>query len=406
MALHRTVALYLLIFLTAWTGCAEDPTTVGLGVLPSGDLPIFFVDTLEAQAGATSRAIPVTARADDDVVPWYPQHLFVGGVQTLVAGSFIRFQQFPDTLTGITIEAADLLLVRTVATGDTTISPVFTMHQPLRPWYSDSLSYDSLRLQPGVYFDPVPLPPGLGTGSVDTVSRSVAIPLDTALVRRWFTTVVDTGTTNLGVFLRGSANGLIQGYGSFIHLGSGAKPRLRVRYNKNGVTSTTVFSAGTARYLADLPSADLVLDPSKIYVQSGVAYRGLVTFNLSGLPRPVSVSNAVLEVTLDSLASNIYAPPDSLLAFFVDRDGSILKGSAVACDLLRLNGRPVYWFRLPAFAQQWMASGTPATVALAGYTENASFNRFVLFGPGASTGVRPRLIVTYSKAIATYGGRR
>jgi hypothetical protein len=405
MNFHRLFLSFAVLLLTLWPGCAEDPSDVGVGVLPAGDLPLFIVDTVTAQAGGTTRAIPLTARGDAEVAVWYPQQLFVGGVQTLVAGSFVRFEQFPDTLTGVSIEAADLILVRTSFVGDSLLTPAFTMHRPLRPWFGDSLSYDSVRAS-GLYVESAPLPPGVGTGVVDTVPGSVSYPLDTALVRQWFTTVVDSGVTNLGVFLRGSANGLVQGYGSFLHLDAGTRPRLRVSYRRNGISNSAVFSTGTSRYVADLPSGDLVLDPSKVYVQSGVAYRGLVTFDVSAFPRPVSVGNAVLEITLDSAASNIVAAPDSLLAIFVDANAAPLKASAVVSDRTTLNGMPMYAFRLPAFAQQWLQTTTPATVMLAAYRENMNFDRFVLHGASAALQIRPRLILTYSKAIATYGGRR
>ncbi len=404
MAIHRSLILLSIVFFSAWMGCAEDPSAVGLGVLPTGDLPAFFVDTLGAQAIGTSKAIPLTGRADSDVPPWYPQHLFVGGIQTLVAGSFIRFTQIPDSLLGISVDAADLLLVPTVATGDTTLTPTFTIHRALQRWFGDSLSYDSLQLRPGFYFDPTPLPSGVGTGVSD--SAAIAIPLDTGMVRQWFTTFVDTGSTNLGCFLRGNANGLIQGYGSFIHATASLQPRLRVAYRKNGVSSSVVLFAGNSRYLATIPSSDLVLDPSKVYVQSGVSYRGLVTFDLTTLPRPVSVSNAIVELTLDSAASNRSSAPDSLVAMFVDQSGLVLKASAVASGREAMNGPTVYSFRIPVFAQQWLRTGTPATVSIAGYAENTTFNRFVLYGQTAAPQLRPRLIITYSKAIATWGGSR
>lgn len=405
MNFPRLFLWFPILLLLAWLGCAEDPTDVGLGVLPTGDLPLFIVDTVTAQAGGTTRAIPLTARTDPEVVVWQPQQLFVGGVQTLIAGSFIRFEQFSDTMAGVSIDAADLILVRTIAVGDSSLTPSFTMHRPLRPWFGDSLNIDSVQ-SAGLYVESAVLPPGVGTGTADTVAGSVTTPLDTALVRQWFTTVVDTGVTNLGIFLRGAANGIVQGYGSFLHPTSATRPRLRVHYRRNGVSGVAVFTAGSSRYVADLPSNDLVLDPSKVYVQSGVAYRGLVTFDFNTIPRPVSVSNAIFEVTLDSAASNIVATPDSLLAMFVDVNGTTLKASAVASDRKTVNGLPLYAFRLPAFAQQWLQTATPAKVVLAAYRENTNFDRFVLHGASAAPHLRPRLILTYSKAIATYGGRR
>jgi len=40
-------------------------------------------------------------------------------------------------------------------------------------------------------------------------------------------------------------------------------------------------------------------------------------------------------------------------------------------------------------------------VVLAGYSENMNFDRLVLHGPTAAAGLRPRLIITYSKANTT-----
>ena len=305
--------IFLLLLLAA--GCAEDPTSVGVGLLPSSDLPVFSVDTLQAAGVGTTRGIPLTHRLDLDVSRWNPEHLFVGGVQTLTSGSFIRFEKLPDSLTGIAVTGADLILVPTVAVGDTTLSPNFTAHRPLKSWLGDSLSSDSLTLQPGVYYDPSSLPLGVGTGIVDTLG--VAIPLDTALVGGWFVTTVDSGTSNLGVYLRGTSNGVIRGYGSFMNLTEAKRPRLRIKYTKNGVAGSTVLPSGSSRFLADLPQADLVVDPTKLYVQAGVSYRGTVSFDISALPRPISVSECILELTLDSAASDRSSGPDSLFAFYI-----------------------------------------------------------------------------------------
>lgn len=390
------------LFLAA--GCSEDPSSVGVGLLPPSDLPVFIVDTLIAGTVSTSKAIPITQRQDPDFFAWNPEHLFVGGVQTLVSGSFVRFEKVPDSLLGVVVTAADLILTPTVAFGDTTLDPVFTYHRALNRWFSDSLSVDSLTQQPGTYFDPAPLPAGSGTGTVDT-GGVVSFPLDTAQVRQWFITNVDSGTTNLGIYLRGTANGVIQGYGAFANLSEGLRPRLRVAYVKNGVPGTAMLTSGSSRYLADLPQANLILDPNSMYVQAGVSYRGMVTFDISALPRPVSVSESILELTLDSAASDRSGGPDSLVAFYIETGDRTEKLSAVIGARKTVNSRPVYAFAIPLYVQQWMRTNTQARVVIGAYRENSSFQRFTVHGHAAAADLRPRLIMTYSKAIATRGGR-
>ncbi|MEK6649764.1 MAG: hypothetical protein AABY75_02210, partial [Bacteroidota bacterium] len=148
-----------------------------------------------------------------------------------------------------------------------------------------------------------------------------------------------------------------------------------------------------------------VLDPAKMYVQAGVSYRGTVTFDLSLLPRPVSVSECLLELTLDSAASARGNGPDSLYAFYMESNDRVEKLSGVTSDRHTVNGRPVYTFGIPLYAQQWLRTGTSPRVVLAAFAENTTFDRFVFHGTAASIDLRPRLIVTYSKAIATHGGR-
>jgi hypothetical protein len=142
-----------------------------------------------------------------------------------------------------------------------------------------------------------------------------------------------------------------------------------------------------------------------MYVQAGVSYRGTAAFDLSVLPRPVSVSECVLELTLDSVASARGNGPDSLYAFYIEGNDLVEKLSAVASGLQTVNGRTVYTFGIPHYVQQWLRTGTSARVVIAAFAENTTFGRFVIHGATASVDLRPRLVVTYSKANATHGRR-
>ena len=394
-----TVVGALILFLAfALPGCAEDPTSVGAGVLPIGDLPVYSIDTLDASSMNAQRATVLTTRSDGTVFNWVPTTLFLGNVQSLRSGVFVKFHQIPDSLEGGTVTGADLLLYTRSFVGDSSATVAFTIHRGLTSWTGDSLTYDSLEVVDR-YFSSSATPPGVGAGSTD--SGAVVIPLDTAMVTAWLVSTIDTGNVNQGVYLNPSSATVIRGYYSF--LGSSVfQPHLRVRYLKDGVSRTYVHGTGVSRYIASLPPADLPQNS----VQAGVAYRSIQTYNISALSRLASVNDARLELTLDSAASLLTGfGADSLYAFLVQDNGSISLASRALSTPSYINSRRSYSLALNSIVQTWLHQ-VQATLAIAAFSENSSMDRFVFFGPADSIGLRPRLIVTYSEArlVAPNGG--
>jgi hypothetical protein len=247
-----------------------------------------------------------------------------------------------------------------------------------------------------MYYDPVPRPDGVPTGTIDT--GRITLALDTALVREWFSVTIDTSTNNQGMFITANPSNTIQGFWSFANPSAALFPKLRVRYSRNGVTTTYEHSTGFSRYLATVPPGDLLQDPSRLYVQTGVAYRGTLTFDLSSLPAPVSVNRAVIELSLDSVASDrsIYSS-DSLFAFAVTGTGALGASTLGLGIPLPEPTRRVYSFNGESIVRTWLQSAVEQTAVIAGFSENSTLTRFVFFGPAAADDLRPRLIVTYSR---------
>lgn len=384
-------------------GCAEDPSEVGVGILPPSDLPVFFVDTLYATASSSFYAKISTSTQDPIVPTWVPSTLLLGQRQTLVSGTYVRFHEFPDTLQGITITSAELVLFSKAVYGDSLGLTVgqYSVYRGRGTWTGDSLTYDSLDAFPGAYADLTPRPAASGAVRSDS-SIAVALPIDPALVEEWFTITIDTSTNNQGMFLTHQAVNTIWGFWSFAHPATQYYPMLRISYTKNGLPGSYEHRKGFSRYLAKIPEGDLIQDPAKLYVQTGIAYRSRLTFDLSSLPIPVSVNSAKLLLSLDSSASDISIhSTDSLLIFAERSTGSIEEFANGLGVPISDAGRRVYDFTADLVFQTWQNSSTQRSLIVAGLAENATLTRFVFHGPSAAYPLKPMLIITYSKVLSS-----
>jgi len=137
-------------------------------------------------------------------------------------------------------------------------------------------------------------------------------------------------------------------------------------------------------------------------VQTGVAYRTQLRYDLSSLPIPISINRAKLVLSLDSLASDISIySPDSLVIFGERTSGSIEQSTAGLGIPLPEPGRRVYDFNTDRIIRYWQNPGIQSTVVIAGLGENNSLARFVFYGPAAPDPLKPMMIVTYSKVLKT-----
>ncbi len=392
----------LTLFLVAGGGCADEPSSVGSGILPGSDFPVFFVDTLYPTSFASAYKRISTASTDLTVPTWVPTTLFIGRRQSLEAGTYIRFREFPDSLRGIVITSAEVVLYANSVYGDSLdiMTGQYTVYRGRGTWSGDSLTYDSLDASPGTYFDPVPRPVGPGTVRIDT--GTVSLPIDTSMVREWFTVTIDTGSNNRGMFLTAQPANTIWGFWSFAQPSTQVYPILRVQYLRNGVPGSYSHRTGFARYLARMPENDLITDPSKMYVHTGLAYRTHLAFSFSSLPLPVTLNRARLQLTLDSASSDITThSTDSLFAFAVRSDGSIEPATRDLSVPNSGSGQRIYEFSADRIVRYWQIASVQSSIVVAGFAENASLTRFVFHGPAAAVNLRPRLIVTYSRVLKT-----
>jgi hypothetical protein len=367
-------------------GCTEDPTAVGNGFIQSQDIPHIRIDTLPATSHGTKYTTINTAATD---------RLLLGKFSSYEAITLLRYTGLPTTiLDTVTITSAILQLHAVYHFGDSLAPIAFSVYKAIGAW--DTTSYDSLTLQQGNYYSTTPFS-ALAPTIVDDTSI-VQCTLDTAVVNSWFTPA--GSLLNYGVVLKASNSPMVKGFGSFNHATAYDRPALIIHYVNGGTPGTFTVNTGSSRFVANIPQANLILNPDLMYVQAGVAFRGKLYFNLKGLlPKAAQILRADLELTLDRNDSRLnFYTGDSLVSFYVNPDSTLALPN-YSQSLIDNNGRKVYRFPVREYVRAWASSSVAQSMEFGAMGEQNSLDLFTVYGALSAPDVRPRLIITSTYII-------
>jgi hypothetical protein len=361
----------------------EDPNPVGASLLPGSDLLKIDTTTTPSTANSSQKAVPN---------PGLPNRLLIGKTADYESWGLLRFVSIPDSLVLINVLDASVTLRASYHFGDSLAPFSMTVHRVLNSWGTDSLTIDSLK---ATGFYETAAQANVSVSSIGDTA-TISFPLDTSMVRTWVNAALDTATTNFGLLLKPTNFSVIKGFESGVSPTTAFRPQVMIRYSRPGLTrvDTVVVNTSIVAYAAFANNTAWLSDSSHIYVRNGLAYRGSIDFDISGIPAGSPVHKAVLEMTLDPAASKLNSlTTDSLFAYFVSTDG-VLTNSYALGEPTFVNGKKVYSFTVTNFVQYWTKNVNPRTIAVGGYTERSTVDSFVFFG--ASSAFKPKLLITYS----------
>jgi hypothetical protein len=374
------------------SGCNDAPDPVGASTQPSGDYGIVHDTTFYATSHSSKRNLLYTSSID---------RFMLGKYQTYQAWACLKFSRWPDSLFGATITSAKIQLRPFYDFGsDTTLPLSIDVYRAKANLQSDSLAFDSLNINGSYYYTNIPINLPLTIQSGDTLC---SISIDTAVVREWFISNTDTTDRNDGLVLKPTGvSNIIKGFYSCNASDTALQPTLYVSYvDTKGVAGTYIHKTGSSKYLgyADPNLFESATD-SMMYVQNGVSYRGLLTFNTLSLPWPIIIHKSILQITLDSAASSSKFVPftnDLLYGLSVGSndksDGSFFTLSE---QLTNSSGQRVYQFNVEGMTSGWLKNTAIKKLVLSGFFESGSFDLFKFYGAGSTITQRPKIIITYS----------
>jgi len=361
-------------------GCSRDPSPIGSDLL---DLP--FVDSLTVYADSSSNyRLPISGNS---------AVLLVGRYGEVQAFTLLQFP-VPGLPSGVDtshVVSASLRLIPQYWFLDSTGTLAFTIHKITRSWSEFDVTFDST----GGLYDT--------TTSFGSVSRqmsprdTITTQIDTVLVREW----IRAGQT-YGIILRPdtAVSTVVFGFGVF-QAGSGAdrRPQLIIRYRRpdtTGVIDSLVYRTVQETFVASAPLPPV--DSQFVYLQAGVADRGVLHFDVAAVPRNASVIKATLafvrdaersirnELSQDSvsihLISDTRTPPSLSFSITAQPD------SADSASIFRAN--------ISNIVQQWVIGRPNYGIALRAFGEFNSIDRFVFHAASADSAVRPKLKIVYS----------
>jgi hypothetical protein len=375
-------------------GCNDTPNSIGNGSLNKKvDYGTVVIDTFYATDHATVPNLISTVSAD---------RFMLGQYKTYQAWTCLKFYSWPDSLIGARIIGATIQLKGVYHFGDSLAPLTFNVYRAKSNLFlSDSLTYDSLTLNSvnsanGIYYNSNnPIQVSYSTapfGDTDAIAINI---LDTTMLREWFSTNTDTTDLNDGLVFRPTNSNIIKGFYSFNNSDTSVTPTLYITYvDTNGIPYYDYpLKVGLAEYVSTVNQASLITDNNLMYIQNGISYRGLVSFDsLAKIASvwPVSIFRAELQVTLNSSVSVAH---DSLYALSVGPTG-VSDGVTYAISQRDSSSSPpMYSFDARQIAIRWLSNASIRKVAMSGLGENTSFGLFKLYGTGVH---RPRIIITYA----------
>jgi hypothetical protein len=228
----------------------------------------------------------------------------------------------------------------------------------------------------------------------------MSFPLDAALVKEWLQNVADTTKRSLvqGIILIPTAGShMIKAFDSFNALTLNP-PYLQVVRDLNGVPDTLYFLSGEDAFVANIEERDLVKNPQLLYVQSGVAYRSKLTFDVAKIPPRATINNATMELTLDRSNSRIGSIAiDTLLANFLTQANGDTTDVATFIGRRLDASKDVYSFVITGMVQKWVNGTANNGLLLRTLTEIVSLDLYTFYSPSvADTTRKPILKVTYT----------
>jgi len=381
------------------TGCADEPSSLGLNLIPPGDttrVRVFDSQKDSMQITPTShRKLTNTSVSGN---------LMVGKTASHDSKALLQFFNLNSNYDTAVVNSARLIL-------------------KYRNYYFPSSSIDSLG-QIGFDVFKITRTLNLGTMTLDSVNSStfgtssqgnytgsptddsmeVSIDLNTSMVKDWLEYEADTNyvNKNYGIVLSPqTSSNVIKGFYSPAESKSELRPKLQIIVTKNNDTDTLTFDASAYNSLANTT----VTQTSELFfLQSGVAYVEVLKFDMSRIPSTATINDVQLYLTLDPANSELSSQASKVLYAARVTDTAGLKTDP-SFYISTEQANNIYMVRLVKTGsaspfQQWLLGETNYGLYLQPTTIQQNLDLYAFYNTTASDPAkRPRLVIKYTPRV-------
>ena len=371
------------------SGCSDDPTDIGLGILPPQDTVRTETREFFATSDTTFRE-RINGASGRLLVGKYQD---ISTPQDIEARTLLEFDGVPIFTPGTIIDSAFITLTIDYRFEDSTGSFGLIAYKRAPSWSADPkvFNWDSVSAS---------LTEPVGTFLTTTITpgdTTIRFALDTAVIREWSLT---TGGLGSIVLVPTVTTGLVLGFRDVIPiLSADTRPLLTISY-RDSIDTTKTFSLRDARAMFVADASPPPQNGDRMTLQSGVVFRSRIRFDSLTIPPKASITKAILQVTIDEAHSftNSFTR-DSILVY-------LLKGGTYPFDSISLGTllspknaapRKIYQADVKNIVQQWVGKQPNYGIALRAFNELTSVDRFEVNGIlGVPVEFQPKLTVTYT----------
>jgi hypothetical protein len=373
MKFIRLIPFISILILLYMNGCADDPpNAVGTGILPARDgFNIISFDTTASLSNTYLNRISGASTV-----------LMLGKYQDNEASSLLSFLIDSTKYAGMRLDSATLSFRISYKFKDSTGTLGFQIRNMRSSWTPGTYTWDSLTTSS--YSDTVL---GNYTFAIHPGDSTLSIRLDTNVVRSW----IGNNNSNI-ILLPTNASTMMLGLAS-VNSSLTYLPKLSIAYHDT-VDSTYVDSIFTTTKVF-VANNQLPTTTQHFFAQGSVADRGILKFDVSRIPKNVSITEATLRLIMDTtLGVRGYASNDSLMAE-IALDDSIkpLVGGLYGMGTIK---KDTVTFSIASIVQQWVTKQSNYGVVIQVYGEYINFDRYSFYDKTALPSLRPKLTVKYS----------
>ena len=388
---NYSVKLFLILF-TAVTlvSCENNPNSTGITFISPDDT--LSTRVLDSQLDS----MPITNKNYLNYINTSSsQNFLVGNYQNYTSKSLLKFVELNQDLDSASIVSAILTLkYNDYSFNNKSGLTSMNVYQMTTNFNYSTVLYDSVSSS---NYGSVSKGSYSGTPAADT--QKVNITLNNQMVKDWLEYSADTSypVKNYGmILLPDASSSTISGFYSFNNT-TDLIPYITVIYSKNSVVDTANINISEYVTLSNAPPS--IIPADRFVLQSGVAYRNVLNFDLTRLPSNVIINNVNLQFTLDSKNSIISSSTDKrvVLGMVVD---SVNNTDSIFVDAFQSDSVTYVLSStaLNAIFQRWN-SGVVQNLGLSmkNYFETQNMDHFVFFSPSAAeVSFRPRIRITYT----------
>lgn len=372
MKLLSISIIFIFLFIM---GCSQEPNSVGKDVL--GDMDKLKTD-VSTNIAVSSSGYSITSANNSTT-------LMIGKSHATEANMLLKFGTFPtDTNLADSVISAKIKMIPNYSFKDTAGIMNFSIHEMKRSWSESSFTSDSLA---GSYESTPVNTHSLNVNSKDSLT---VFSLDTSLVKYWL-----KGNTNNGIILIPNViSNMIFGFDTYYYSAySDTRPQLEITYLTSTDTSTLILRTiqDATIFSGTRPNST----SSLFYVQGGLISRGKIQFDVSNIPRSVTITQAFLDLKTDTLVSSLSSYSDyQILIHAISKDDTIPTLSGTTAQG-KLSGN-TFSIDVRNIVQLWVSGKSNYGIALRYYNEFTQVDRFAFHGSAAAETNRPRLRIQYT----------